>query len=119
MVVVVVVVGGSGYVRDGTFLWHWKGRNAVNTSTRGLQMASQFGFFALTCFQHAEVEMSAWLILAPVEVRDEAILWIRIKSELQALDSWGVRWTNGGMINLNQNSSHPCTNGVYPGLIGR
>ena len=76
-------------------------------------------FFALTCFQHAEVEMSASLILAPGEVRDEAILWIRIFSELQALDSWGVRWTNGGMINLNQDSSHPCTNGVYPGLIGR
>ena len=81
-------------------------------------LASQFGFFALICFQHAEVEMSASLILAPVEVRDEAILWIRIKSELPALDSWGVRWTNGGMINLNQNSSHRCTNGVYPGLIG-
>ena len=76
-------------------------------------------FIALTCFEHAEVEMSASLILAPVEVRDEAILWIRIKSELQALDSWGVRWTSGGMTNLNQHSSHPCTNGVYPGLIGR
>ena len=36
VVVVVVVVVGSGYVRDGTFLWHWKGRNAVNTSTHGL-----------------------------------------------------------------------------------
>ena len=34
-VVVVVVVVGAGYVRDGTFLWHCKGRNAVNTSTRG------------------------------------------------------------------------------------
>ena len=82
-------------------------------------LASQFGFFALTCFQHAEVEMSASLILAPVEVSDEAILWVRIKSELQALDSWGVRWTHGGMINLNQNSSHPCTKCVYSGLIGR
>ena len=41
VVVVVVVVAaaavvvGSGYVRDGTFLWHCKGRNAVSTSTRG------------------------------------------------------------------------------------
>ena len=63
--------------------------------------------------------MSAWLILAPVEVRDETIIWIRIKTELQAWDSWGVRWTNGEMIKLNQNSSQTCTNGVYPGLMGR
>ena len=106
VVVVVVVVGvGSGYVRDGTFLWQWKGRSAVNTGTPGLYMAPvhlhpNLAFIALTCFQHAQVEMSASLILAPVEVRDEANLWIRIKSELQALDSWGVRWTSGGMINL-------------------
>ena len=36
VVVVVVVGGGSAYVRDGTLLWDCKPRNPVNTSARGL-----------------------------------------------------------------------------------
>ena len=63
--------------------------------------------------------MSASLISAPVRVKDETTPWIRIKSELQPLDSWGVPWKNEAMMKLNQNSSHPWTNGVYPGLMGR
>ena len=51
------VVVGSGYVRDGTFLWHRKGRNAVNTSIRGVWMVPVhrriiLAFFAATCLEH-------------------------------------------------------------------
>ena len=40
--------------------------------------------------------------MAPVEVRDEANLWIRIKSKIRtpSIGLMGVRWTSGGMINL-------------------
>ena len=57
VVVIMVVVVGSGYVRDGTFLWHRKGRNAVNTSIRGVSMVPVhrriiLAFFAATCLEH-------------------------------------------------------------------
>ena len=60
VVVVVVVVVGSGYVRDGTFSWHRKGRNAVNTSIRGVWMVPVhrriiLAFFAATCLEHGNV----------------------------------------------------------------
>ena len=42
--------------------------------------------------------MSASLISAPVRVKDKKNPWIRIKSELQPLDSWGVPWKNKVMI---------------------
>ena len=57
LVLLVLVVVGSGYVRDGTFLWHRKGRNAVNTSIRGVWMVPVhrriiLAFFAATFLEH-------------------------------------------------------------------
>ena len=57
VVVVVVVVVGSCYVRDGTFLWHREGRNAVNTSIHGVWMVPVhrriiLAVFAATCLEH-------------------------------------------------------------------
>ena len=44
----------------------------------------------------------------------------KIKSELLTrLDYWAELWTNGAMINLYQNSSHPWTNGSNLGRMGR
>ena len=61
--------------------------------------------------------MSASSILTPVRVRDETIPWIKIKSELQPLDSWDVPRTDGAM-KKHQNSSHPRTNAANLGLLG-